>query len=114
MNPAKKTDFLALGSGLAGLTFALRVAEHGAVAVLTKGEVTDSNTSWAQGGIAAAIGEADSWESHERDTLISRFMAGISGPNFNDIFSGTAGGFRAGAGWDYPSGVGTPNGTAGF
>lgn len=71
MNPAKKTDFLALGSGLAGLTFALRVAEHGAVAVLTKGEVTDSNTSWAQGGIAAAIGEADSWESHERDTMIA-------------------------------------------
>lgn len=64
-------DYLVIGSGLAGLSFALRAAEHGRVCVLTKGEVTDSNTSWAQGGIAAAIGEADSWELHERDTLIA-------------------------------------------
>lgn len=64
-------DFVVIGSGLAGLTFALRASEHGRVCVLTKGDVTDSNTSWAQGGIAAAIGEADSWELHERDTLIA-------------------------------------------
>lgn len=64
-------DFLVVGSGLAGLAFALRAAEHGKVCVLTKGEVTDSNTSWAQGGIAAAVGEADSWEFHEHDTLIA-------------------------------------------
>lgn len=67
----KSFDFVSLGSGLAGLTFALRAADHGTVAVLTKGEVTDSNTSWAQGGIAAAVGEADSWELHEKDTLIA-------------------------------------------
>lgn len=68
---AERFDFLVIGSGLAGLTYALLVAPHGRVGILTKGEVTDSNTSWAQGGIAAAIGEADSWELHERDTLIA-------------------------------------------
>ncbi len=64
-------DFLVLGSGLAGLTYALHAAEKGTVGVLTKGEISESNTSWAQGGIAAAVGEADSWELHERDTLIA-------------------------------------------
>ena len=69
--PPHRFDFLVLGSGLAGLTYALHAAERGAVAVLTKGEITESNTSWAQGGIAAAVGEADSWELHERDTLVA-------------------------------------------
>lgn len=65
-------DHLVIGSGLAGLAYAVRAAEQGGtVVVLTKGEVTDSNTSWAQGGIAAAVGEADSWELHEHDTLIA-------------------------------------------
>jgi len=66
-----KYDFLVIGSGLAGLAFALRASQWGRVCVLTKAEVTDSNTNWAQGGIAAAVGEADSWELHERDTLIA-------------------------------------------
>ncbi len=64
-------DFIVIGSGLAGLTFALKASAWGKVCVLTKGEVSDSNTSWVQGGIAAAVGEADSWELHERDTLIA-------------------------------------------
>ncbi len=64
-------DYLVIGSGLAGLTFAIRASEHGSVCVLTKAEITDSNTSWAQGGIAAAVGEADSWKLHEEDTLIA-------------------------------------------
>lgn len=64
-------DYLVIGSGLAGLSFALEASHHGSVAVLTKGAVTDANTNWAQGGIAAAVGEADSWELHERDTLIA-------------------------------------------
>lgn len=67
-----------IGSGLAGLTFALHAAQYGRVAVLTKGDVTDSNTSWAQGGIAAAMDEADSWELHEQDTLIAG--AGLCDP----------------------------------
>jgi L-aspartate oxidase len=66
-----RTDFLVIGSGLAGLTFALRVADYGKVCVLTKAELSDSNTSWAQGGIAAAVGEADSWKLHEDDTLVA-------------------------------------------
>ncbi|RYG39388.1 L-aspartate oxidase [bacterium] len=75
---ASRYDYLVIGSGLAGLTFALRASAHGRVAILTKGEITDGNTGWAQGGIAAAVGEADSWELHERDTLIAG--AGLCDP----------------------------------
>ncbi|MDW8052310.1 MAG: L-aspartate oxidase [Armatimonadota bacterium] len=64
-------DFLALGSGIAGLTFALNVASHGSVAVLTKKQRSESNTNYAQGGIAAAIGADDSWEQHLQDTLVA-------------------------------------------
>jgi len=62
-------DFLALGSGIAGLTFALNAALHGSVAVLTKKQRSESNTNYAQGGIAAALGADDSWELHLHDTL---------------------------------------------
>ncbi|MCW5937734.1 MAG: L-aspartate oxidase [Fimbriimonadaceae bacterium] len=64
-------DFLVVGSGLAGLTFALRASEHGRVCVLTKAALTESNTNYAQGGIAAAIGESDDWQLHEEDTLVA-------------------------------------------
>jgi len=63
-------DYLVLGSGVAGLTFALEAAKHGHVAVLTKRSLTDSNTNWAQGGIAAVMDPAhDSFEAHVEDTL---------------------------------------------
>ena len=62
-------DYLVIGSGLAGLTYALKASAKGSVCVLTKAEVAEANTSYAQGGIAAAVGEADSWELHEKDTL---------------------------------------------
>lgn len=75
---SERYDFLAIGSGLAGLAFALEAAEHGKVCVLTKADVSDANTSYAQGGIAAALGEADSWELHEQDTLIAG--AGLCDP----------------------------------
>ncbi len=65
------TDFLVIGSGIAGLTFALKAARFGKVMVVTKSELSDTNTSWAQGGVAAAVGVGDSWELHEEDTLIS-------------------------------------------
>jgi L-aspartate oxidase len=65
------SDFLVIGSGLAGLTFALRAAERGSVILLTKAEIQESNTNWAQGGIAAAVSDADSWELHEEDTLVA-------------------------------------------
>lgn len=64
-------DFIVIGSGLAGLTFALHAAKHGRVCILTKAELFESNTSYAQGGIAAAVGESDSWELHEKDTLVA-------------------------------------------
>lgn len=65
----ERYDFLAIGSGLAGLAYALEAAEHGSVCVLTKAEMAETNTSYAQGGIAAAVGEADSWQLHLEDTL---------------------------------------------
>ncbi|MCX5739068.1 MAG: FAD-binding protein [Proteobacteria bacterium] len=62
-------EFLVLGSGLAGLFYALRVAEHGRVAIVTKRLAGDSATSWAQGGIAAVFADDDSFDEHVRDTL---------------------------------------------
>jgi L-aspartate oxidase len=72
-------DYLVIGSGLAGLTFALRASAYGSVCVLTKDEVSESNTRYAQGGIAAAVGEADSWALHEADTLNAG--AGLCNPD---------------------------------
>jgi len=62
-------DYLVLGSGVAGLTFALRAADHGDVLVVTKRSSGDSATAWAQGGIAAVLDPADSFEAHTEDTL---------------------------------------------
>ena len=66
---SRDVDFLVLGSGIAGLFFALRVAEQGRVAVVTKKQAADSATNWAQGGIAAVVSDDDSVEAHVRDTL---------------------------------------------
>ena len=62
-------DYLVLGSGIAGLSFALRVAEWGRVAIITKKGRAESNTNYAQGGIAAVTSKEDSLEMHVRDTL---------------------------------------------
>lgn len=66
-----QSDFLVIGSGLAGLTFALKLADHGVVHVVTKKKGRESNTSYAQGGIAAVFSKDDSLESHKNDTLIA-------------------------------------------
>ncbi|MBU6399384.1 MAG: L-aspartate oxidase, partial [Verrucomicrobia bacterium] len=65
----KRYDFLVLGSGIAGLSFALRVAKQGRVAIVTKKNRAESNTNYAQGGIAAVTSKEDSFELHVRDTL---------------------------------------------
>ena len=62
-------DFLIIGSGVAGLSLALKVARHGTVAVVTKRARSDSNTAWAQGGVASVTSTEDSFELHIRDTL---------------------------------------------
>ncbi len=64
-----KFDFLVIGSGVAGLTYALGVADYGSVAIITKKERAESNTNYAQGGIAAVMDEHDSYQSHVEDTL---------------------------------------------
>src|SRR6476469_1154690 len=65
----KEFDFVVIGSGIAGLTFALKAAQHGSVAVITKRKGADSNTAWAQGGVACVTSDEDSFELHVRDTL---------------------------------------------
>jgi L-aspartate oxidase len=63
------TDFLVLGSGIAGLFFALKASEIGEVLVLAKGSADSTATSMAQGGIASVTGKEDSFEDHIKDTL---------------------------------------------
>jgi L-aspartate oxidase len=65
----KQFDFIVLGSGIAGLSFALKVAAQGRVAIITKKDRAESNTNYAQGGIASVTSKEDSFELHVRDTL---------------------------------------------
>ncbi len=67
----KRTDFLVIGSGIAGLTFALRASKFGKVSVITKAALDDTNTKYAQGGIAAVFAKPDNFEKHIKDTLVA-------------------------------------------
>lgn len=71
MSHRLETDYLVIGSGVAGLFFALKAAEHGRVLLITKRQAEESNTRWAQGGIAGVFAEQDSFEKHIHDTLVA-------------------------------------------
>lgn len=67
----KHFDFVVIGSGIAGLSFAHKVAAHGSVGVFTKRGRADSNTAWAQGGVACVTSGEDTFDLHVQDTLIA-------------------------------------------
>ncbi len=74
-----KTDFLIIGSGIAGLSYALKVSPYGSVAIVTKKDKKESNTNYAQGGIAAVVDPQDSHELHIQDTITAG--AGLCKPD---------------------------------
>ena len=66
----RKYDFIVIGSGIAGMSFALKVAHKGKVAILSKTRLEEANTNLAQGGIASVTKDSDNFEKHIQDTLI--------------------------------------------
>lgn len=71
-------DFLVIGSGIAGLSYALKIAPYGKVAVVTKAKIADTNTRYAQGGIAAVTYDPDNFDKHVNDTI-------SAGSNLNNM-----------------------------
>lgn len=67
----KRADYLVIGSGIAGLSFALKAAKKGKVCIVTKSNEDESNTKYAQGGVAVVIDKDDSYEKHIEDTLVA-------------------------------------------
>jgi len=67
----KKVDFLVIGSGIAGLSYALKVAKYGKVCVVAKTNADETATRYAQGGIAAVMSDHDTYEKHINDTIIA-------------------------------------------
>ena len=65
------TDFLVIGTGIAGLSFALKVAEHGKVLLISKAGLTETTTRYAQGGIAVVMHHTDTVEKHIHDTMVA-------------------------------------------
>jgi L-aspartate oxidase len=78
-----RADVVVVGSGIAGLFFALKVAKFGSVVLVTKKRSPESSTNWAQGGIAAAFAPDDSPELHREDTLVAG--AGLCHPDAVDV-----------------------------
>lgn len=67
----KEVDFLVIGSGVAGLCFALKAADHGKVCMVTKSKIDEGSTRYAQGGIASVIYQPDTYEKHIHDTMVA-------------------------------------------
>ncbi len=78
-----ESDFLIIGSGIAGLTFAIKASQIGTVNIVTKKKETDSNTNYAQGGIASVFSPEDSFQQHIHDTLNAG--AGLCNQNAVDV-----------------------------
>jgi len=76
---ALKTDVLVIGSGIAGLFTALKVSEYANVILITKKNQSESNTNYAQGGIASVIDTKDTFEKHIHDTMVAG--AGVCNEN---------------------------------
>lgn len=79
----KKVDFLVIGSGIAGLSFALKVADRGQVLIVTKAPVDETATKYAQGGIAAVMYTPDTYDKHINDTIIAG--DGLNDPEIVEI-----------------------------
>ncbi len=67
----EKVDFLVIGSGIAGLSFALKARNHGNVCIVTKDAAQETSTRYAQGGIAAVMYHPDTYEKHIKDTMVA-------------------------------------------
>jgi L-aspartate oxidase len=71
LSSREQVDFLVLGGGIAGLSFALEAADHGSVLVLTKRQRSEGSTQYAQGGVASVLGPDDEFDLHVQDTLVA-------------------------------------------
>ncbi|HEX9050712.1 MAG TPA: L-aspartate oxidase [Anaeromyxobacter sp.] len=71
LSPSEHVDFLVLGAGAAGLSFALQAADHGSVLVLAKRQRSEGSTQYAQGGVASVLGADDQLDLHVQDTLVA-------------------------------------------
>src|SRR5690606_37499753 len=99
MTRQQQYDVLVIGSGAAGLTLALNLADRLSVAVLSKGSLSEGSTFWAQGGVAAVLDDTDNVDAHVQDTLIAG--AGLC---HEDAVRQIVGDSREALGWLTPQG----------